>query len=413
MKLRKRKKQNFLTVVLITVILVLALVILAGIFIFFQIRGKQTDVSSDGLYIGQYRYSGEKLPDYLSVEGMSKEKLEIGGQRFDAWTNKTLSEKEFYIIYMKNSRGEADFYVYDAQEAAFQKLAASITSDKTAASDTEGRILRIQIIEIVLAAVVFACLLAIALAIGPGYKGRLRIKPEKASEVAYRIDHSYGDKLVSAVIEQKMKPEIQKSEKFIKIPVSKKPKLPKLIGASFAGQAVVFMWEKAEDADGYIVIRKEEGREWRRVKRIEDRDTTFYRDVFIVKDVCYVYTIRSYKNTDGKIIESDMDSIGVTVTAPIGNIPGVPRMADIESVGDVIKVYWERIKGADGYIVIRKTDDGKFERVKRIHHEEENFYIDKAASKGHKYTYTVRAFKYVGEASADSEYDAEGISITI
>lgn len=413
MGLRKRKKQNFLTVVLITVILVLALILLAGIFIFFRIKAAQTAADKDGLYVGQHSYEEEKLPDNLSAEGMNKEKIEISGQKVDAWTNKILSEKGFYIVYLKNSRGEADFYIYDEQENALQRAAASIVSNKKEENGQGEDTLRVQIIEIALAVFVFACLFGIALMIGPGYRGRLRIKPEKANEAAYRIDHSYGDKLVTEVIAQEMKPEIKKTENLIKPPVSEKPKIPKLIGASSAGQAIVFMWEKSEDADGYIVIRKEEGREWRRVKRIENRDTTFYRDIYIKKDVCYVYTIRAYKNAGGKMTEGDMDGIGVTVTAPLGNIPDSPRMADIESIRDVVKVYWERIKGADGYIVIRKTDDGKFERVKRIHHEEENFYIDKAVTKGHEYTYTVRAFKYVGDASADSEYDSEGISIRL
>ena len=54
---------------------------------------------------------------------------------------------------------------------------------------------------------------------------------------------------------------------------------------------------------------------------------------------------------------------------------------------------WKKVNGASGYVVYRKTNNGRWQIVKKITKGNITSFTDKKLSKGKKYTYTVRAYQ--------------------
>ncbi|MBS7360349.1 MAG: hypothetical protein KIG53_07075 [Oscillospiraceae bacterium] len=122
-----------------------------------------------------------------------------------------------------------------------------------------------------------------------------------------------------------------------------------------------------------------------------------------VKFICYDYS--SVQKPSNNIPNGSMSEIA---TLNLVNLPKVVLSgATIDANG--IKVSWNEVKGADGYIVYRKTTGGwsQLECVKNA-----TSYVDGKVSNNVKYSYTVRPFVYDSnkEALNDTGYDSTGVS---
>jgi len=71
--------------------------------------------------------------------------------------------------------------------------------------------------------------------------------------------------------------------------------------------------------------------------------------------------------------------------------PATPKVT-AKNVGSGIKVSWNRISGAKGYYVYRRTN-GKWKRIGTIKSVKKLYYYDKKAKSGTTYRYTVRAYR--------------------
>ncbi len=96
-----------------------------------------------------------------------------------------------------------------------------------------------------------------------------------------------------------------------------------------------------------------------------------------------------------------------------------PKLKNITSQANSVKVSFSSVKGANGYAILRKT--GSNGSWKRIATTKGTSYTDKSALKnGKKYFYTVRAYKgsqktalkHTYSAEYWSGYDADGLSFT-
>ena len=149
--------------------------------------------------------------------------------------------------------------------------------------------------------------------------------------------------------------------------------------------SVKLTWNTVKDADGYIIYRKNgDGKfEYRyMVSGSSYTDTTAKTGEF------NFYRVYAYKNVDGKRILSPAGDY--QYAKPIPNaVSGLKaQSAGVTSV----KLTWNAVKDADGYIIYRKNGDGKFEYRYMVSGLS---YTDTAAITGEYNFYRVYAYKNV------------------
>lgn len=95
-----------------------------------------------------------------------------------------------------------------------------------------------------------------------------------------------------------------------------------------------------------------------------------------------------------------------TIHFAVDTLPA-PEIESLTNTADGVKVAWGAVNGASQYRVLRKTEDGSWEKVGDT---SDCSYTDGTAVNGTKYTYTVRCLSADGERYT-SGYDETGVSI--
>ena len=96
-------------------------------------------------------------------------------------------------------------------------------------------------------------------------------------------------------------------------PAVSTPSTVKLISASAAsGRKMTVKWEKADNCEGYVVYRKEQGKSWTRIAKAAGSSLTSYTDSTGTAGTTYTYTVRAYKTVNGKEVMGGFDSNGVS-----------------------------------------------------------------------------------------------------
>ena len=179
-----------------------------------------------------------------------------------------------------------------------------------------------------------------------------------------------------------------------------KPATPKLSGVSNTVSGVKVTWGKVSGADSYIVYRKTYNAKtkawsgWSKAATVKGNATVTYTDKNVKSGTYYIYTVRAANeagaggyNTSGlKVYFLSMP----TVTVANANAG--------------VTVKWTKSVGATGYIVYRKTDNGKWTNLGKV---AGTSFTDKKAKAGVNYKYTVKAY-YSSYASA---YNTSGVEL--
>ena len=142
-------------------------------------------------------------------------------------------------------------------------------------------------------------------------------------------------------------------------------------------------------------------KQWSGWSRIGDGITsTYYIDKTPNSGITYKYTVKacygsytSFYNTSG------LDILSLET----------PELSSATSTKAGVKLEWDKITGASGYKVYRKTgNSGWGEAIATVKGNSTVTYLDKTAKKGVTYTYTVRAYN----GNIKSGYIAEGKTVT-
>lgn len=154
---------------------------------------------------------------------------------------------------------------------------------------------------------------------------------------------------------------------------------PKLKKAKNVSSGVKITWKKTTGADYYYVYRKTAKTSW---KRIAKTSATSYIDKTAKSGTTYIYTVRAVN----KAGSSSYNKTGVSVKYL--SMPTVKAKNASKSV----TVSWKKTKGASGYIVYRKTGNGKWVKLSTLKGASKIKFTDKKVKKGYKYSYTVKAY---------------------
>lgn len=180
------------------------------------------------------------------------------------------------------------------------------------------------------------------------------------------------------------------------------PKLGKVVSAGY--NALKLNWSKVKGADGYRVYVKVNGK-WKALGNVKG---TSYVHKKLETGKSYTYTVRAYKKTKSGTVWSSYDKNGIS-GKPALNTPVLRKIKKVSSKKATLT--WKKVSGASGYVVYRKTNNGKWKAIKKITKGSVTSYTDKKLSKGKKYTYTVRAYRKVGKKNVYSSYNAKGLSV--
>lgn len=161
------------------------------------------------------------------------------------------------------------------------------------------------------------------------------------------------------------------------------PEPSNLTAAATGPRSISISWQPADGVDGYDIYYVVNGSTYR---RSVDSAVTSYELGWLYPGLEYNIYVKSYmKNADsGKKAYSE-SSNEVEATTAIGN---VTNLRVDRTNASQIKLSWDSVTSATGYIVYREVD-GKF---KRIDYADTNSYLDEELSAGTTYRYAVKAY---------------------
>ena len=120
---------------------------------------------------------------------------------------------------------------------------------------------------------------------------------------------------------------------------------PELVSAEYTHKGITVKWNTVSDADGYILYRKTENTEWEEIADLKGKVKSF-EDTTCQSGEIYSYTVKAY-NGD---VESSCDYDGVS-----SMFLAIPKLKTASNASKGIKITWEKVKGANSYIIGRKT----------------------------------------------------------
>lgn len=166
--------------------------------------------------------------------------------------------------------------------------------------------------------------------------------------------------------------DVCKSVNYLAAPVSK---------VSNTSSGTKISWRKITGAKKYSVYRKAgSAKSW---KKIATTSSTSYTDKSVKNGTTYKYYVKAYKDS----ISSGYNTDGVKI-----RFISAPKLSSVSSSKRGVTFKWNKVSGASGYYVYRKTGSGEYKKIATVKGNSKVSYLDKSAKKGKTYYYTVRAY---------------------
>ena len=163
-------------------------------------------------------------------------------------------------------------------------------------------------------------------------------------------------------------------------------------------------WKKISGASGYMVYRKTASGKWTKLTTIKKSSTITYKDKKISANTIYEYTVRAYRNVNGKKATSSYKSSGKYKSAPARQ-----TITSVSNEKKGLCLKWKAQKKCDGYYIYRKIGNGKYKRVATIKKGSTSSWTDKKVTKGKKYRYYVCAYVKEPSGVVKSRYKASSL----
>ncbi|MBE6801826.1 MAG: hypothetical protein E7530_02955 [Ruminococcaceae bacterium] len=178
-----------------------------------------------------------------------------------------------------------------------------------------------------------------------------------------------------------------------------KPATPKLTKVANTVSGAQVTWGKVTGADSYIVYRRTynaKTKAWGSWGRVASGVTsTSYVDKTVKSGTYYRYTVKAVNESGA----SGYNTSGIKTY-----FLSTPKVTSTANTNSGITIKWGKVSGATGYIVYRKTGNGKWTNLGKTTGIS---FTDKKATAGVTYRYTVKA--YYG--SYVSSYNSNGYAV--
>ena len=141
-----------------------------------------------------------------------------------------------------------------------------------------------------------------------------------------------------------------------------------------ADGGIFLAWEAAEEAAGYRVYRKEEGKKYYQfLDSVGKRNKTFYKDTHAKTGIRYEYAVCTCKRENGKTILSPKAECGEAVLC----LPAVPYITDMTLKDGNTVITWTPVKKASGYRIERRiSGSSEWETVKEVPAKKTKFAVE-------------------------------------
>ncbi|MBR2715542.1 MAG: leucine-rich repeat protein [Ruminococcus sp.] len=159
-------------------------------------------------------------------------------------------------------------------------------------------------------------------------------------------------------------------------------------------------WGKVAGASKYRVFKKTKSG-W---STIATTTANSYTYKISSSNTTNTYTVRCL-SSDGKKYTSSYNKTGYAY-----KYIATPKLRAISNTSSGVKLTYYKVSGAPKYRVYRKTGSGSWSKIADVSNKYD-YYVDKTAKKGVKYTYTVRCVSSNGKSTV-SGYDSKGLAIT-
>ena len=166
-------------------------------------------------------------------------------------------------------------------------------------------------------------------------------------------------------------------------------------------------WSEVAGAKGYDIYRKLPGKSWAKYATVSGKSTVTYTDSKAPTGTACSYTVRAYGKVAGKTVTGGYDSKGKTATANLST-PSLKKVSSVDY--NKLKVTWNPVAGAEGYLIYRKTEGGSWSKVKKVTGQSTASYTDTVPKTGTTYFYTVKAYRTVSKKAVYGPYEKTGIS---
>lgn len=164
---------------------------------------------------------------------------------------------------------------------------------------------------------------------------------------------------------------------------------------------VAVSWNPAAGVSGYEIYRKASGGSYAKIGTVSYRYNTF-TDKKAVLGTKYAYKVRSYSVVNGQAVYSGYSG-AVSGKAALG----IPKVSVKVSASLLNKVTWNKISGAQGYIVYRRTTGG-WKKLAQLNGSAKTTYTDKKITSCTSYEYMVRAYRTVNKKQLKSGFQSSG-----
>lgn len=158
---------------------------------------------------------------------------------------------------------------------------------------------------------------------------------------------------------------------------------PELISAVWTDSGNLIKWKNVPGATSYTVYKRTPKGSWTVIGSLSD--TYSFVDADAKKGEAYYYTVAAMNGSERGSYES---GLGV-------NCLGAPKITSVaQNIDDSVSVKFEKVTGATGYYIYRKTIDGSWKNIGKT--TGTTFKDTASLEDGCEYFYTVKAFNKNG-----------------
>ena len=156
-----------------------------------------------------------------------------------------------------------------------------------------------------------------------------------------------------------------------------------------SGKKVALTWEKVSQAEGYLIYRKDsEDGKYNQIGKVTSEKTLTYTDTVKSNNKTYTYKIQAYNTNNGKQGVGAYSSTKSAKTLAKAKITGITSSNE-----EVLKISWNKVSGAKGYIISRSTKkDSGYSEIDTVSGEKTTSYTDDTVKAGKTYYYKVEAY---------------------
>lgn len=187
------------------------------------------------------------------------------------------------------------------------------------------------------------------------------------------------------------------------------PATPSPKAASASYHKIKVSWNQISGANGYFVYRKNAAGDWKKIATLTGGKTLSYTDSGLNCGTSYTYTVKAYRTIDGKKVSGAYHAAGASAKPRLGT----PKVSVSKAGDTAIKVSWKQVSGANGYLVYRKNAAGDWKKIGSVSGGKTLSYTDKRRDPGVSYSYTVKAYRKVGQKKVYSGYSSSGANMKL